>query len=64
MALDVRDTAKGERAAARIAGADSRSLTEFDLSDLDQVTGCARTLLDLSFLIRNTGVMGEPVVLT
>jgi NAD(P)-dependent dehydrogenase (short-subunit alcohol dehydrogenase family) len=66
--LAVRDTAKGERAAARLAGPGSTSVVELDLSDLDQVAGCARTLLDrhekLSALICNAGVMGGPLLLT
>jgi NAD(P)-dependent dehydrogenase (short-subunit alcohol dehydrogenase family) len=68
VALAVRDTAKGEQAAARLAGAGSTSVVELDLSDLDQVADCARTLLDrhddLSALICNAGVMGGPFLLT
>ena len=63
--LAVRDTAKGEQAAARLAGPGSTSVVELDLSDLDQVAGCANTLLDrhdnLSALICNAGVMGGPL---
>src|SRR5215210_2082194 len=66
--LAVRDTAKGEDAAARLAGPGSTSVVELDLSDLDQVAGGARTLLDrhddLSALICNAGVMGGPFLLT
>ena len=66
--LAVRDTAKGEQAAARLAGPGSTSVVELDLSDLDQVTSCAKTLLDrhddLSALICNAGVMGGPLLLT
>ena len=40
--LAVRDTAKGETAAARLAGSGSTSVVELDLSDLDQVADCAR----------------------
>src|SRR3954453_17686962 len=62
--LAVRDTAKGEQAAARFAGPGSTSLVELDLVDLDQVAGCATTLLDrhdtLAALICNAGVMGGP----
>ena len=62
--LAVRDVAKGEEAAARLGGAGSTSIAELDLSDLDQVTGCAGTLLDrhdaLSALVCNAGVMGGP----
>jgi NAD(P)-dependent dehydrogenase (short-subunit alcohol dehydrogenase family) len=66
--LAVRDTAKGERAAARLAGPGSTSVVELDLSDLDQVAACATTLLDrhddLSALICNAGVMGGPFLLS
>jgi NAD(P)-dependent dehydrogenase (short-subunit alcohol dehydrogenase family) len=66
--LAVRDTAKGEQASARIAGPGSTSVVELDLSDLDQVAGCAKTLLDrldnLCALICNAGVMGGPFLLT
>ena len=66
--LAVRDTAKGEQAAARLAGSGSTSVVELDLSDLDQVADCARTLLerhdDLSALICNAGVMGGPFLLS
>jgi NAD(P)-dependent dehydrogenase (short-subunit alcohol dehydrogenase family) len=62
--LAVRDTANGEQAAARFAGPGSTSLVELDLADLDQVAGCATTLLDrhdtLAALICNAGVMGGP----
>ena len=66
--LAVRDTAKGEQAAGRLAGPGSTSVVELDLSDLDQVAGCAKTLLDrrdsLSALICNAGVMGGQLLLT
>jgi NAD(P)-dependent dehydrogenase (short-subunit alcohol dehydrogenase family) len=66
--LAVRDTAKGEEVAASLAGPGSTSVVELDLSDLDQVGGCAKTLLDrhdnLSALICNAGVMGGPLLLT
>jgi NAD(P)-dependent dehydrogenase (short-subunit alcohol dehydrogenase family) len=66
--LAVRDTAKGEQAAARLAGPGSTSVVALDLSDLDQVAGCATTLLDrhgnLSALICNAGVMGGPLLVT
>jgi NAD(P)-dependent dehydrogenase (short-subunit alcohol dehydrogenase family) len=62
--LAVRDTARGEKAATRLAGPGSTSVVELDLSDLDQVAGCTKTLLDrhdnLSGLICNAGVMGGP----
>jgi len=66
--LAVRDTAKGEKAAARLGGRGSTSVVALDLSDLDQVAACATTLLerhdDLSALICNAGVMGGPFLLT
>jgi NAD(P)-dependent dehydrogenase (short-subunit alcohol dehydrogenase family) len=66
--LAVRDTAKGERAAARLAGPGSTSVVALDLSDLDQLADCAATLLDrqdnLSALICNAGVMGGPFLLS
>jgi NAD(P)-dependent dehydrogenase (short-subunit alcohol dehydrogenase family) len=66
--LAVRDTAKGEQAAARLAGPGSTSVVELDLSDLDQVASCAMTLLDrhdnLSALICSAGVMGGLFLLT
>jgi NAD(P)-dependent dehydrogenase (short-subunit alcohol dehydrogenase family) len=66
--LAVRDTARGEKAAERVAGPGFTSVVELDLADLDQVAGCARTLLDrhdkLSALICNAGVMGGPLLLT
>jgi NAD(P)-dependent dehydrogenase (short-subunit alcohol dehydrogenase family) len=58
----------GEKAAARLAGPGSTSVAELDLSDLDQVAGGAKRLLDhhdnLSALICNAGVMGGPFLLT
>jgi NAD(P)-dependent dehydrogenase (short-subunit alcohol dehydrogenase family) len=64
--LAVRDTAKGERAAARLAGPGSTSVVELDLADLDQVARCVSTLLDrygaLSALVCNAGIMGGPPV--
>src|SRR5919106_937646 len=66
--LAVRDTAKGEMAAAGLAGPGSTSIVKLDLSDLEQVAGCANALLDrhdnLSALICNAGVMGGPFLLT
>src|SRR6188472_665047 len=66
--LAVRDTAKGEQAAARLVGPGATSVVELDLADLDQVASCAKTLLDrhdsLSALICNAGVMGGPFLLT
>lgn len=66
--LAVRDTTKGEKAAASFAGPGSTSVIELDLSDLDQVAACAKTLLgrhdNLSALICNAGVMGGPLLLS
>jgi NAD(P)-dependent dehydrogenase (short-subunit alcohol dehydrogenase family) len=66
--LAVRDTARGEQAAERLAGPGSTSIVELDLSDLDQLAACATTLLarhdDLSALVCNAGVMGGPFLLT
>jgi NAD(P)-dependent dehydrogenase (short-subunit alcohol dehydrogenase family) len=68
--LAVRDTAKGEAAAARLGGAGpgSTSVVDLDLSDLDSVAGCAAALRDryenLSALVCNAGVMGGPLLLT
>jgi NAD(P)-dependent dehydrogenase (short-subunit alcohol dehydrogenase family) len=60
----VRDTAKGEAAAARLDGPGTTSVVELDLADLDQVERCSRALLaaggELSALICNAGVMGGP----
>jgi NAD(P)-dependent dehydrogenase (short-subunit alcohol dehydrogenase family) len=66
--LAVRDPAKGESAAASLAGPGSTSVVELDLSDLDQVARGAKTLLDrhddLAGLICNAGVMGGPPLLS
>jgi NAD(P)-dependent dehydrogenase (short-subunit alcohol dehydrogenase family) len=66
--LAVRDTTRGEQAAAGLPGPGSTSVLELDLSDLDQVAGCAKVLLDrhdeLSGLICNAGVMGGPFLLS
>jgi NAD(P)-dependent dehydrogenase (short-subunit alcohol dehydrogenase family) len=66
--LAVRDTAKGEQAAASLAGPGSTSVVELDLSDLDQVAACATMLLarhdNLSALVCNAGVMGGPFLVT
>ena len=63
--LAVRNTAKGEMAAARLDGPGATSVVELDLSDLDQVTAATKTLLDrhdaLSALICSAGVMGGPL---
>ncbi len=64
--LAVRDTAKGEAAAAHLDGPGTASVVELDLADLDQVASCAKRLLDttgsLSALICNAGVMGGPLL--
>ena len=66
--LAVRDTAKGDAAAASLAGPGSTSVVALDLADLDQVAACARTLLDrhdaLSAVVGNAGVMGGPLLHT
>lgn len=66
--LAVRDTTQGEQAAARLAGPGSTSVVELDLSDLEQVAGCAKRLLgsldDLSALICNAGIMGGPYLVS
>jgi NAD(P)-dependent dehydrogenase (short-subunit alcohol dehydrogenase family) len=66
--LAVRDPARGERAAARLATPGSTRVVELDLADLDNVAGCAKTLLerhdDLAALVCNAGVMGGPLQLT
>ena len=66
--MGVRDTAKGEKAAQGLEGPGTTSVVELDLADLDQVAGCAKTLLDrhdhLSALVCNAGVMGGPLQLT
>jgi NAD(P)-dependent dehydrogenase (short-subunit alcohol dehydrogenase family) len=66
--LAVRDMPTGDKAAARLVGPGSTSVVELDLSDLDKVAGCAKTLLDrhdnLAALICNAGVMGWPFLLT
>lgn len=64
--LAVRDTAKGEEAAAHLDGPGSSSVVELDLSDLDQVADCAQKLLGghdtLSALVCNAGVMGGRLI--
>ena len=64
----VRDTAKGEQAAAQLAGSGSASVVELDLADLDRVAACAETLLErhdhLDALVCNAGVMGGPLLLS
>ena len=64
--LAVRDTAKGEQAAARLAGAGSTSVVELDLADLDHVARCIAVVRErhdaLSALVCNAGIMGGPPV--
>jgi NAD(P)-dependent dehydrogenase (short-subunit alcohol dehydrogenase family) len=66
--LAVRDSDKGEMAAAQLTGPGSTSVVELDLADLDQVAGCAKRILDgydnLSTLVCNAGVMGGPLLLS
>ena len=66
--LAVRDMAKGERAAARLAGSGSTDIVELDLSDLDAVALAAKRLLErydrVFALICNAGVMGGPCLFT
>ncbi|MPZ68057.1 MAG: SDR family NAD(P)-dependent oxidoreductase [Actinobacteria bacterium] len=66
--LAVRDTTKGETAAARLPGPGSTSVVELDLSDLDKVAECVKRLVDshdnLSALICNAGIMGGPYLFT
>ena len=66
--LAVRDPAKGQCAAKRMAGTGRTTVVELDLSDLDQLSDCATTLLDrlddVSAVICKAGVMGRPLRLT
>lgn len=66
--LAVRDTVKGESAAAHLGGPGSTSVVQLDLADLDQVADCAKTLLDghdnFAALICNAGVMGGPFLIS
>jgi NAD(P)-dependent dehydrogenase (short-subunit alcohol dehydrogenase family) len=66
--LAVRDTSRGEAAAARLAGPGSTDVVELDLADLDQVASCSKQLLDtyenLAALICNAGIMGGPLLLS
>src|SRR3954454_18104999 len=66
--LAVRDTARGEAAAAGLTGPGSTSVVELDLSNLDQVAGCVDTLLarhdEVAALVCNAGVMGGPMLLS
>ncbi len=64
----VRNTGKGEKATATLSGPGSTSVVELDLSDLDSVASCSKTLLErhdgLAALVCNAGVMGGPFLLT
>ena len=55
---------RARTAAASLAGPGSTSVVELDLSDLEQIAGCAETLLarhdHVAALICNAGVMGGP----
>ena len=66
--MAVRDTTKGEQAAARLGRPGSTSVVEIDLADLDQVAGCAKQLLDghddLSALICNARIKGGPCLVS
>jgi NADP-dependent 3-hydroxy acid dehydrogenase YdfG len=44
--LAVRDTVKGEKAAARLSGPGSTSIAELELADIDHVAGCANSMSD------------------
>ena len=62
--MAVRDVGKGERACASLVGRGSASVVELDLSDLDQVAGAAKALVDrhpsLTGLVCNAGTMAGP----
>jgi NAD(P)-dependent dehydrogenase (short-subunit alcohol dehydrogenase family) len=66
--LAVRDTAKGEQAAAELAGRGSTTVVELDLADLDSVRTGAKRIAevapDVHGLVCNAGVMGGPHGLT
>ena len=66
--MAVRDPARGEEAAASVAGPGSTSVVPCDLSDLDQVAECVDTLLGrydrLAAVVCNAGVMGGPLMLS
>ena len=66
--MAVRDPAKGDAAAASVAGPGSTSVVELDLADLDQVAGCVEALLGrhdrLAAVVCNAGVMGGPLLLS
>ncbi len=66
--LAVRDTAKGEQAAAAMTGPGIATVAELDLADLDSVAAFAKTVSaeheSLNALVCNAGVMGGPLQLT
>ena len=66
--LAVRDTAKGEAAAATLTGPGTATVLELDLADLDSVESFSKVLSDrtssLHALVCNAGVMGGPLALT
>lgn len=66
--LAVRDTAKGEAAAATLTGPGTATVAELDLADLDSVERFAKDLgaelEGLSALVCNAGIMGGPHGLT
>src|SRR6266516_1138612 len=57
--LACRDTAKGERAAAVMAG--STEVRRLDLADLASVRECAAGLGEIAVLVNNAGVMATPL---
>jgi NAD(P)-dependent dehydrogenase (short-subunit alcohol dehydrogenase family) len=66
--LAVRDTARGEQAAAGLTGPGSATVAELDLADLESVEAFGASLADrqdsLSALVCNAGIMGGPLGLT
>jgi NAD(P)-dependent dehydrogenase (short-subunit alcohol dehydrogenase family) len=66
--LAVRDTAKGAKAGADLAGHGSTRIVELDLADLEQVAACATNIRErhdhIAALICNAGVMGGPKLRT
>lgn len=66
--MAVRDTDRGQQAAAALTGPGKTSTVQLDLADLDQTASCAETLLGrhdhLTALICNAGVMGGPLQLS
>ena len=66
--LAVRDTARGQEAAATLTGPGTATVAELDLADLDSVEQFAKDLgtehESLSALVCNAGIMGGPLRLT